>query len=182
MKVFQTIAKEQNEIDEIGFLQALDLMLQNCPEHLVTIDETHKDRNAARRRRGWGPKGYTNNFAVKEWHDNVARYTLIASADIHGFLPCACHTVLHNIISDEGTAGTVDSEYFLYWVKNYLCRILGNYERGEPRSVVMLDNAEVENAIGATGAILLYCASYSPHLNPIEKHFSIYRVYLKKIW
>ena len=56
--------------------------------------------------------------------------------------------------------------------------MLGNYERGEPRSVVMMDNAlthmgdEIEAAITAAGAILIYGAPFSPHLNPIELYFS----------
>ena len=48
--------------------------------------------------------------------------------------------------------------------------MLGNYENGEPRSVVLMDNAsthmsdEVELAIRSTGAILIYSAPLSPHL------------------
>ena len=75
---------------------------------------------------------------------------------------------------------------FLYWVKEYLCPVLGSYERGEPRSVVMMDNAsthmgdEIEAAITAAGAILIYGAPFSPHLNPIELYFSQYKAYLKR--
>ena len=111
---------------------------------------------------------------------------MIAAADINGFIVSACHTVLRDQISEEGAAGTVDSEYFLYWVKTYLCPILGRYELGEPRSVVFLDNAtthmaeEVEEAINEVGAIVIYGAPYSPHLNPIENYFSLYKAYLKR--
>ena len=111
---------------------------------------------------------------------------MMGAADINGFIPSACHTVLRDTISDEGAAGTVDGEYFLYWVENYLCPILGSYTEGEPRSVVFLDNAsthmteEVERAIGKTGAIVIYGAPYSPHLNPIENYFSLYKKYLKR--
>ena len=110
---------------------------------------------------------------------------MIAAADINGFIPCACHTVLRDDISDEGAAGTVDGEYFLYWVRNYLCPVLGSYELEERRSVVLMDSAsthmvdEVESAIAATGAILVYGAPYSPHLNPIEFYFAQYKAYLK---
>ena len=123
---------------------------------------------------------------MKAWFDNVARYTLIAAADINGFIPSACHTVRRDEISDEGAAGTVDGEYFLYWVKEYLCPVLGSYELGEARSVVLMDNAsthmsdDIEAAIAATGAILIYGAPFSPHLNPIEYYFSQYKSYLKR--
>ena len=111
---------------------------------------------------------------------------MLAAADINGFIPSACHTVLRNELSDEGAAGTVDSAYFLHWVTNYLCPHLGNYQLGEPRSVVLMDNAsthmsdEVESVIRATGAVLIYCAPFSPHLNPIEPYFAKYKSYLKR--
>ena len=106
--------------------------------------------------------------------------------DINGYIPVACHTVVRDEISDEGAAGTVDGDYFLYWVKEYLCPILGSYELGEARSVVLMDNAsthmsdEIESAIQATGAILIYGAPFSPHLNPIEFYFACYKAHLKK--
>ena len=115
----------------------------------------------------------------------MVRYTLIAAADINGFIPGAYHTVLRDEVSEEGAAGTVDAEYFLQWVQNYLCPVLGRYEYGEPRSVVLLDNAsthmnmEVVNAITATGAVVIFISPYSPFLNPIENYFFIYKAYLK---
>ena len=110
----------------------------------------------------------------------------MAAADINSFIPFCCHLVDRNKTSDEGAAGTVDAEYFLFWVKNFLCPMLGNYAKGEPRSVVFMDNAsthmtaEVEIAIAETGAIWIYGAPYSPHLNPIENFFSLYKAYLKR--
>ena len=97
-----------------------------------------------------------------------------------------CHTVLRDTISEEGAAGTVDGDYFLHWVKNYLCPVLGNYEHGEPRSIVYMDNAsthmadEVEDAIRGVGAFLIYGPPYSPHLNPIEPFFGRYKAHLKR--
>ena len=180
------VANQQCEEDETHFLQALEIILQQRPERLITIDKTHKDRNAARRRRGWGKKGNTDGVVLNEWFDSCARYTLIAASDINGFIPAACHTVPRDEISDEGAAGTVDGKYFLYWVQTYLCPTLGSYERGEARSVVMMDNAsthmrnEIEDAIRETGTILIYGAPFSPRLNPIEYYFDNYKAYLKK--
>ena len=148
------------------------------------IDETHKDHNASRRRSGWKKKN--GNAEVNEWHRRCVRYTMMGAADINGFIPAACHIVPREEISDEGAAGMVDSEYFLFWIQTYLCPMLGNYVRGEPRSVVFLDNSsthmseEVELAIAQTGAVIIYGVPYSPHLNPIENYFSLYKSYLKR--
>ena len=160
------------------------MLLQGDGSRSITIDETHKDRNASRRRKGWAYRN-SGGATIKEWYRNVVRYTLIAAADIHGFIPSACNTILRDEISEEGAAGTIDAEYFLYWVENYLCPVLGRYEFGEPRSDVLLDNAsthmnvEVVNAITKTGAVVIYISPYSPFLNPIENYFYIYKSYLK---
>ena len=39
---------------------------------------------------------------------------------------------------------------------------------------------EIEASIGETGAILIYGAPFSSHLNPIEYYFAYYKSYLKK--
>lgn len=63
---------------------------------------------------------------------------------------------------------------------------LGRYDRGEPQSIVVMDNAsthmdsKVSHMIRATGAYLLYTAPYSPDLNPIELAFNIYKAHLKR--
>ena len=124
--------------------------------------------------------------AMKAWFESVTRYTLLAAADVNGFISSACHTVLRDEISDEGAAGTVDGDYFFYWIKEYSCPVLGNYALGEERSVVLMDDAsthmsdDIEESIEATGEILVYGAPFSPHLNPIECYFSQYKLYLKK--
>ena len=103
----------------------------------------------------------------------------MAAADINGFIVKSCCTVLRDTTSLEGAARSVDANYSLYWVKGYLCPCLGNYEIGEPCSVVFMDNVsthmneEVEAAIKSTGATLIYgvlCSS----------HYSLYKAYLKK--
>ena len=124
LQVLETIAKQQSKDEETRYMQALDILLQSDPDRLIMVDETHKDRNAARRRRGWRKRGNGNAVALREWFETVARYNLIAAAGINGFIPAACHTVVRDEISEEGAAGTVDIEY-LYWVKHYLCPVLG---------------------------------------------------------
>ena len=178
-------ALQQDEESRRKFQEALALLLQGDPDRLITVDETHKDRNAARRRRGWGRRN-SGGVNLKEWYKNCVRYTLIAAADVNGFIECACVTVDRNELSEEGAAGTVDREYFTRWVKEKLCPTLGRYVYGEPRSVVLLDNASthmtyaVIDAIHAAGAQVIYSAPYSPDLNPIENYFSMYKAFLKR--
>ena len=100
----------------------------------MTIDESHKDRNASRKRRGWSKRN-CKAVITREWFQNVVCHTLITVADIAGFIPAACHTVLRYQISDEGSAGTFDADYFLCWVKTCLCPVLSNFQCGEPRSI-----------------------------------------------
>lgn len=183
LKKLSEVAKQRCYEHELIYLNTVKIYL-NHPDLFITVDETHKDRNAARRRRGWLAKHAPGEST--EWFRNCIRYTLIAAANINGFIPSACHIVERDVISEEGAAGTVDKDYFLYWVRKYLCPVLGNYANGEPNSVLLLDNAsthmqdEVVEAIEACGAVIIYGAPYSPHLNPIEKYFSVYKSYLKR--
>ena len=59
----------------------------------------------------------TDGVILNKWFKTCVRYKLLAAADINGFIPAACHTVNRDEISDEGAAGTVNLDYFLYWVK-----------------------------------------------------------------
>lgn len=74
LRVLSEIAKQRNEEDQISFLNALDIRLQGYPEWLIMIDKTHKDRNAARRRRRWKRRNTTAE--INEWHWSCVRYTL----------------------------------------------------------------------------------------------------------
>lgn len=133
-QMFSTLAKQQREEDEHRLKQAFEILLQRYLERLVTVDKTHKDRRAVRRRRGWGHRNL-GSLETRDWIIFDIRYTLISAADISGFVQSACHTVMRDELSDEGAAGTVDDHYFLYWIKEYLVPTLSNYERGEPRPV-----------------------------------------------
>ena len=87
---------------------------------------------------------------------------------------------------DKGSGGTDGDKYFVYWIKEYVCPVLGEYELGESRSVILMDNTsthlvdKIVDAMRVTDAILIYSAPYSPHLNPIELYFVYYKVYLKR--
>ena len=178
-------AMQQSEAERSDFKHSLELLLQDNPEMLVMVDETHKDRNAARRRRGYGKKN-DGGLKLNQWFKNTVRYTLIGVADINGFVDGACNTYLRSDISDEGAAGTITKEVFEDWVKDFLCPVLGDYSKGEPRSVVLLDNASTHNSnrvvrmIEETGAVVIFSAPFSPDLNPIENFFSLYKKYLKR--
>ena len=140
-----------------------------------------------RRREGGGGRIETQmGIMTWEWFKNEVRYTLMTAADVNGCIPSACHTVMQDELSEEGAACTVDGEYFLYWVREYLCPMLGDYKQCEPRSVILMDNTSmhmsdnIQSAIEATGAVLIYGAPFSPHLNPIKLYFGIYKSYLKQ--
>ena len=87
LRVLSEVSKKRNEMEEIRFLNTLSINLQEHPEILVLIDETHKDRNAARRRRGW--RKVNSDVESNEWYRHCVRYTLIAAADSNGFVTSA---------------------------------------------------------------------------------------------
>ena len=188
MLAVQEIALQRNEEDRELFKEAL-LAIVEHPEMLILVDETHKDKNASRKRRAWGRRGV--NLELSRWFEDTVRYTLIGVADFNGFVAESCCLVRRDVAEAEfttmeGSAGTVTQERFLKFVKDDLCPVLGNFELCEKRSIVLMDNAtvhmlpEVKEAIHACGAYLMYTAPYSPDLNPIEKMFSVYKAMLKR--
>ena len=67
---------------------------------------------------------------------------MIIGADINGFVFPTCRLYRRdNVSSVEGASGTVGKEEFIQWVKDCLVPHLGNYVAGEPRSIVIMDNA-----------------------------------------
>ena len=184
LQVCYESALQRNEDERILYKEALRLLVQNVNQ-LVFIDETHKDRNTARRRRVWGIRN-SGGLALNRWFRQNVRYTLIAALDLDGFIPSTLEIVRRDEASNEGAAGTVDSLHFEEWIENYLLPVLGNFENSEPRSIVVMDNASthlserVTDLIRSKGAYLIYTAPYSPDLNPIELAFNIYKKSLKR--
>lgn len=120
----------QSEVAREDFKHSLQLNLQDRPEMLVMVNETHKDRNAPRRRQGYGSRN-AGGLKVDPCFKNTVCYTLIGVVDINGFVDIACNTYLRDDLSDEGAASMVTREVFESWVEYYLCPVLGDYAKGE---------------------------------------------------
>jgi transposase len=150
---------------------------------VIFIDESHKDRKAARRKYGWSLAGTPVNYRALFNMD--IRYSLIGVADCFGFVMSACDLVVHKVKEKEEMK-PVDSDRFVEFVREKLVSELGNFSRKEPHSVVIMDNysihldPRVRELIEAAGAVLLYSAPYCPELIPIEYFFHLWKSYLKR--
>ena len=81
------------------------------PKQVFVIDEVHKDKLRSQRRRAWG-KHNSGGVPLKKWFWNKGRYTLIVGFNIDRFVESTAGLYLQNELSDEGAAGTVDSNTF----------------------------------------------------------------------
>lgn len=186
LQVAQARASEQDEIERAEH-RAFMYEVTDDPYQFIFLDESAKDRNASRRRRCWQPIGLND---VSEFFSdrNDFLYTLIAAADMNGFVGEACEIVRRRRgeRDDDIEAGTVDADRFVAWVEERLCPTLGNYFLGERRSIVVMDNASihlderVRTLIEGKGALLIYQSSYSPDFDPIEKCFRQYKASLRR--
>ena len=182
-------ASQRDEEEREDYLYAIGNLCAH-PSQLVYIDETQKDRNSSRRRRQWSRRGVTPFRDAYFVGSHGRRYTMLAAADWNGFIVEACEMIEQRRSNQDENPerGTVDRERFRQWVEEKLVPVLGNYRNGDPRSIVVCDNAEIHNdfadlieeATGAHCAKLVYTAPYSPDLNPIEYMFGEYKKGLKK--
>ena len=78
LQVCYEIAMQRDEIERARYKAALSALVQNV-DQLVFVDETHKDRNSAQRRRGWGRRNYRGGFSLRRWFRLNVQYTLIAA-------------------------------------------------------------------------------------------------------
>ena len=183
--VFQ--ARQRNEQKRNQYMQSLKMMLRN-PDQLLFIDETHRSVNASRRRRGWGKRSHPPVIESTFEEEFRKRYTLIGACDINGFVVSACKIVERerSRVDNDPERGTVDMNRFEDYIINNVVPVLGRFDLGEPRSLVVMDNAAIHisdtvvESIEQAGAKILYSAPYSPDLNPIEFMFSVYKAGLKR--
>jgi hypothetical protein len=159
----------------------------NNPEMFVFLDECSVSKDDTSRRRGRSRKGTPVMRYAVFTGDDQPTYTLLAAVDINGFVCEACQPVWRRPSnSNNAQQGTIDTNRFLEWVEEHLVPTLGNFELGEARSVVVMDNAPIHkdprivHAIEEAGAIVVWCARYSPDLNPIEPCFHQYKAYLRR--
>jgi transposase len=181
-KVVYEKAKQQNAREKRNFQETLKAVLKT-PEMALFIDESNKDRKAARRKWGWSKVNVAVQFRALFNMD--IRYTFIGAADCFGFVSAACETIMHKHKEKEEFA-PMTMERFVQYVREKMVPILGNFLRGEKHSVVILDNCSVHmdprvaQMIEDAGAIIIYSAPYCPELIPIEFMFSKWKAYLKR--
>jgi DDE superfamily endonuclease len=180
-KVIFMKASQYIEQDKINFIETLRNLV-DTPEMIIFIDESHKDKNSARRKYGWSKKGTAVNY--KGMFNLDRRYTLVGVADCFGFVVEACETVQHNVM-DKEEEKPLDADKFVEIFERSICPVLGNYSRGEPRSVIVFDNCtihmdpRIKALADARGAIIVYSAPYCPEVIPLEYMFHQWKEFLR---
>ena len=158
-------------------------MVLKTPEMALFLDETAKDRKAARRKRGWSLRGI--EIVFNEPFNTDIRYTMIGAADCYGFVPYMCETIMHEV-NGKLESDPVNRERFVQYFKEFIYPFLGNAANRERHSVVIMDNCTIHNdpeiaaMISEKGAILLHSAPYAPDLIPIEFMFKAYKDHLSR--
>ena len=130
------------------FIQALkDRLIDPC--QLLFMDESQKDRNSSRRRRSWSKKGISPSRDAYFDGSHGKRYTFLAVSDIDGFIPDGCATIeqAHGALDSNTTRGTVDQQRFELYIKEKVVPLIGRYDEGKPRSILVIDNATIHQRI-----------------------------------
>jgi transposase len=167
-------------------MKELHLLVIN-PNQVLLIDETHTGTISSHRSRAWGKVWH--DVVLDKWFHDGKQYTMMGVADVNGFVQYACVCFRRDALCDDpqcGASGNVNTQVFIDWLTLKILPLLGNFEKGEPRSIVNLDNSsihmddETASLIHIKGAYILYTAAFSPDINPIEKMFVIYKACVKQ--
>jgi hypothetical protein len=109
---------------------------------------------------------------------------MMGVADMNGFVQSACVCFRIDELFDDphgGASGTVIKQVFIDWLTLKILPLLGNFEKGEPHSIVILDNASIHmdeeivlfKARGHTSYTLLHLV---PTSIPLRKCLSFTRL------
>ena len=107
---------------------------------VLFMDESNKDRKAARKKYGRSPVGKQVN-SVRPFNSDIC-YTFFGAANYLGFVPAACDAVLHQYKEKEDQKH-LTADTFVEYFKTKVVPILGTYSREEPNSVVVMDNCSI---------------------------------------
>lgn len=187
LQIAHAAAKQRDEVARARH-QAHLFSLTADPAQFVFIDETCKNSETSLRKRCWMPRNRPLPLSTYFNDSGSTTYTVLAAADINGFIVESCELVRRkrNAQDLDPEAGTIDTDRFVDWVEQKLVPVLGSYLLGQPRSIVVLDNASIHlddrilDAVTQKGALLVYQSAYSPDLNPIETCFHQYKSHLKR--
>lgn len=155
-------------------------------EHLLFIDETHKNSKDFFRTYGYYQPGRRAWTPIDPRSNISASYSTLATFSVDGMIDW--HTVTLSRNGAFGQPKAIDTTDFLYSFCKVVLPYIGNWNRREPRSLVICDNATLhhddvgllEKLVASRGGRLLYLPQYSPELNPIEMGFKSVNDYIRK--
>ncbi|KAJ8578499.1 hypothetical protein ON010_g706 [Phytophthora cinnamomi] len=131
------------------------------PEQLVFVDETSKNGLDSMRRYAWSARG--SRAVVRVPFSRGKRVNILAACDVSGFLLWNCTRVTYTRVEFD---------------RAFMQEVVPKLNPWPlPRSIAVIDNArihmygELEAAVHACGAVLLYLPPYCPQFNPIEIMF-----------
>ncbi|KAE9357657.1 hypothetical protein PR003_g1684 [Phytophthora rubi] len=159
-KVLECRAREAAPLEIEAFRSKLRCWYR-YPEQLLFLDEASKNGLDAMRRYAWSSRGTCTVVRVPFSRGN--RVYILAACDVRGFV---------GWITTRATFPTFTFH------RAFIRHVVPHLNPPPlPRSIVILDNArihmykELEEAMHACGAVLLFLPPYCPQCNPIEVLF-----------
>ncbi|XP_073237791.1 uncharacterized protein [Porites lutea] len=165
-----TIAKERDERSRAMYRRRI---AQFSREQLLFIDESAKDERTFQRRYTRELQG-TGRLSVKGNFTRGTRYSVLSAISTQG------------VIASHVITGAYNRGQFEFSMLNFVQPHIGSVARGEPRSVVVMDNCNIHysdvviEAIRLRGAMVIFLPPYSPDLNPIEDSFQFAKDWLRR--
>lgn len=182
----QLIPRQMSIVEKANYDIALAAVVSNAKQ-VVYIDEAHKSPAEEERKFGWFVRGQGATKLLEYLAHTSSGFTLHGAVDIFGFILEMCRVRDMGIgKTDPNPAkGTVDSDVFADYIEEAVGPFMGNYQKLEQRSILVLDNApnhfspRLEGIAKKFGFKLLYLYPYGFDDNPIESCFFQYKSSLR---
>ena len=187
-QVARVVPRQRDEVERMRYRQALHAAVHRA-DQTVYLDEAHKSTSEEARRHIWAQRG--RGGKVTEYLPPLgvgSDYTFLAAVDVNGFINEMSLVRPSGLGKDDPdpSRGTVTADVFYSWMRYYVAPYLGSYSRGEPRSVVIMDNAPThfDPRLAALAKesdfLILYLYPYGYDDNPIEHCFNQYKSTLRR--
>ena len=167
-RVPNRVLQRADEMEIVYFAKNIKSLYLNVNQ-LVFLDEACNSRGAGMRNTGWAPSGIT---PLGTSHSTGIRTSLCCAISVDG------------VLSGSLFEGGLNKDSFAEIMQSQIIPCMNRFPNS--KSVLILDNCrahdiDIKYIWETHGIKILFLPPYCPHLNPIERYFSVCKSLIRRL-